>query len=285
LLIVAVLAVALAVGAFFILNPNTNSSSLAERGPTTTTPKPSTVALENPPLRTPGEAKTYTVLMRNEGGRFFFDPVALHVLPGDSVVWFNLGDNHSTTAYALPNKKAGGVAVPQRIPEGAAPWDSGILGIQDRGLTFSYTFKQTGTYDYYCFPHEFLGMAGRIVVDTPGGPAETDSGEGLSDESINTFAALPSVDIVSDAGTTYNWEAEINTALLKAFEKDATGALAQAQVLLDHADQVTPLLGTNAAAFTAALSDYVELVRSQAGFTPLAQQGDVLKGLLAKARK
>ncbi|MFW5937619.1 MAG: plastocyanin/azurin family copper-binding protein, partial [Halanaeroarchaeum sp.] len=34
------------------------------------------------------------------------------------------------------------------------------------------TFATEGTYDYYCMPHQSLGMVGRFVVGEPGGPAD-----------------------------------------------------------------------------------------------------------------
>lgn len=287
LIIVAVVVLAAAISIFFILGNNESSyqptpSQTEAEMPQGETETPAILDL---PLRTTGAPRTYTVLMRNEGGRFFFDPAALRVLPGDTVVWFNLGSNHSATAYAPPNVKAGGVGVPLRIPEGAAPWDSGILGIQDRGLTFSYTFTVAGTYDYYCFPHEFLGMVGRIVVDAPGGPGETDDFGNISDESIKQLNALPSAAIVSSAGTSYNWAAEINTVLLKGFEKDDAAAVSQAQQLIDQANQITPLLGADAAQFETLLREYLELAQTQAGFGPVSEKGDALKALLANARR
>ncbi len=36
------------------------------------------------------------------------------------------------------------------------------------------TLETEGVYDYYCIPHEMLGMVGRIVVGEPhGGPGTT----------------------------------------------------------------------------------------------------------------
>lgn len=37
---------------------------------------------------------------------------------------------------------------------------------------WEYTFTIPGTYDIWCGPHEQYGMAMRIVVGEPGGPAE-----------------------------------------------------------------------------------------------------------------
>ncbi len=236
------------------------------------------------PLRDEGESKTYVVLMNSVGGRFVFQPAALRVQPGDTVLWWNLGDNHSTTAYAPPNTRAGGVSVPQRIPEGAQSWDSGILGIQERGITFSYTFELPGTYDYYCFPHEFLGMVGRIVAGAPGGPAEGAGPEGLSEDAAAQLEALPSELIASKRGTTFAWEAELNAAFFHSFNDEHGAALQIAQRLVDGADQIAPLLGGEAERFRALLAEFRDLVESDAGFGPLSDQRDELVALLAGAR-
>lgn len=99
----------------------------------------------------------HTIQMSSRRGNVF-DPVGLLVQPGDTVVWNLESGAHSTTAYE------------NRIPESADTWDSGILSNQ--GETFSHTFTVEGTYDYYCLPHRSDGMVGRIVVGSPGGPAE-----------------------------------------------------------------------------------------------------------------
>lgn len=55
-----------------------------------------------------------------------------------------------------------------RIPEGAAPWDSGFL--VNPGDRFEVTFAEEGVYDYVCLRHEGAGMVGRLIVGRPGGP-------------------------------------------------------------------------------------------------------------------
>jgi plastocyanin len=40
-------------------------------------------------------------------------------------------------------------------------WDSGDLG---PGASYSYTFNQPGTYDYFCRYHSEKGMRGRVIV-------------------------------------------------------------------------------------------------------------------------
>ena len=113
-----------------------------------------------------GGGATNTVQMVTESGSYYFDPIGLFVEPGTTVTWTIQSGSHSSTAYAEGN----GAASVTRIPQGAEPWDSGILS--EQGATFTHTFETTGTYDYFCTPHKALGMVGRIVVGEPGGPAE-----------------------------------------------------------------------------------------------------------------
>jgi plastocyanin len=89
---------------------------------------------------------------------YYFNPIGMHVEPGTTVTFRNESGAHSSTAYG------------DRIPDGAESWDSTTLSSQD--ATYEHTFEVEGTYDYYCIPHRSLGMVGRIVVGSPGGPAE-----------------------------------------------------------------------------------------------------------------
>lgn len=89
----------------------------------------------------------------------YFDPIGLFVEPGTTVRFEIAGGTHSATAYE------------DRIPHGVAAFDSGVL----RSGSFEHTFETPGTCDYYCIPHETVGMVARIVVGQPGGPAEGES--------------------------------------------------------------------------------------------------------------
>ena len=97
------------------------------------------------------------------GSRVWFDPIGLYVPSGTTVRWIARENVHTTTAYHPANDRHS-----LRIPEGAAPWDSGFL--VKPGATFDVTLTVPGVYDYYCTPHEAAGMVGRIVVDRPAGP-------------------------------------------------------------------------------------------------------------------
>jgi plastocyanin len=88
-----------------------------------------------------------------------FEPNELKVKVGDTVEWRNAG-NIAHTVTTEPSK----VSDPGRVsvPQGAKPWDSGLLGGDD---TFSRTFDRPGTYRYLCIPHEGANMVGKVVVE------------------------------------------------------------------------------------------------------------------------
>ena len=104
-----------------------------------------------------GEPEVHEVLMGStDDGEYYFDPIGLHVQPGDTIRWTIESGSHNAVSYD------------DRIPADAEPFDSEII---TEG-SIEMTFDVEGTYDYYCMPHQTLGMVGRFVVGEPGGPAE-----------------------------------------------------------------------------------------------------------------
>ena len=97
------------------------------------------------------------------GSRVWFDPIGLYVEPDTTVRWIVRANVHTTTAYHPQNDHHS-----LRIPEGAVPWNSGVL--VEPGEHFDVTLSEAGVYDYYCVPHEAAGMVGRIVVGRTAGP-------------------------------------------------------------------------------------------------------------------
>ena len=139
-----------------------------------------------------GGGKTHEVGMFEDSKGVYFDPIGLYVNPGDTVKWVNRSGAHSATSYTKDNPIYGGPAL---IPDGAKSWNSGVLSAQ--GASFSKTFTVEGTYDYYCIPHKSLGMVGRIVCGSPGGPAEQQSIPS-SDQPPGVF---PSSDVIVKQGS------------------------------------------------------------------------------------
>lgn len=95
-------------------------------------------------------------MVTTEGNAQVFTAPLLWVEQGTTVTWVNESGSHSSTAYAEANDG------PQRIPQDAEAWDSGVLS--EQGAEFQYTFEVSGVYDYYCTPHESQGMVARVVV-------------------------------------------------------------------------------------------------------------------------
>lgn len=107
------------------------------------------------------QAGVVTVKMGAPSGDLVFSPDRLRIRPGETVEWVVEAAGHSATAYHPDNHSA----YRSRIPEGAEPWDSGLLAKQ--GDRFRHTFTTEGVYHYYCIPHEGAGMVGAIVVGSP----------------------------------------------------------------------------------------------------------------------
>jgi len=98
-----------------------------------------------------------------------FDPAAVTVGVGDTVVWRNTSAHaHTVTAYG------------SQLPEDAAffssgefedtqtardAWNNGTNGSLYQGDQFSHTFEVAGEYPYFCIPHERNGMTGTVVVE------------------------------------------------------------------------------------------------------------------------
>jgi plastocyanin len=80
-----------------------------------------------------------------------FEPKVISIEPGTTVRWTNHGEHRHT------------------VTDRNGAFDSGELM---PGETFSFTFDQPGTVEYFCRPHEDMGMVGTIQVGTA-----ADSGE------------------------------------------------------------------------------------------------------------
>jgi plastocyanin len=108
----------------------------------------------------PADHAEVAMVTSEDGTGFHFEPHVAWVHPGGTVSWTLESGDHSTTAYHPDNDR------PRRMPANGNAWDSGILTNQE--ASFKHTFETVGVYDYYCIPHEAMGMIGSIVVGRPG---------------------------------------------------------------------------------------------------------------------
>jgi plastocyanin len=101
-------------------------------------------------------ATTHTVNVAN----FSFNPNALSVMVGDTIIFQHSGGNHTTTSVS--------------VPSGADTWDSPITAANP---TFIYVVTVPGNYGYVCTPHADMGMAGGFVATVPVSVANLNSSE------------------------------------------------------------------------------------------------------------
>jgi plastocyanin len=95
------------------------------------------------------QGQNVTVMMEDN----YFEAANITVPAGSTVTWVQNGNNpHTTTSY-----------------DGL--WDSGIIQ-GGSGGSFSFTFNEPGTYEYFCMPHENQGMVGTVTVTGGGGGAQ-----------------------------------------------------------------------------------------------------------------
>ena len=154
-----------------------------------------------------GGGETHTVDMTDQ---LVFDPDSLTVAPGDTVVWENVGTiGHSVTAYEAD------------IPEGAEYWASGgfdseqaardaysasgslsATGNVPGGESWSHTFETEGVHEYFCKPHEGVGMIGQIEVSADAGGGEGGSAPSIPD-SAKVIGVATTVAMVTTLGLAF----------------------------------------------------------------------------------
>lgn len=121
--------------------------------------------------------ETTTVAATDE---LVFDPAEVQVSPGTTVTWENVGSiDHSVTAYGddIPDEAeywATGDFSSESAARDAYP-DEGVLAAGD---TYEHTFEVEGTHDYFCIPHEQVGMVGTVTVSGGGGGGTEGGGDG-----------------------------------------------------------------------------------------------------------
>jgi len=155
-------------------------------------------------LQSSASVRAATLSEDQGAGQFVFTPAVVWLESGGTIEWAIEGASHSVTAYHPDNDK------PLRVPEDAAAFDSETL---PAGESFEHTFETPGVYNYYCIPHEGLGMVGVVVVDGPGGgPGMQPISEVSGTAATNLERQLTEVAGLSLGGedqetSAYGWEA------------------------------------------------------------------------------
>jgi len=109
--------------------------------------------------------ETSTVEMTDQLG---YEPKKIQIEAGTTVTFENVGNvGHTVTAYEdkIPDDAeyfaSGDFDSEQAASDG---FSDGQQGNIPAGESYEHTFETTGTYEYYCIPHEMNGMVGSIKV-------------------------------------------------------------------------------------------------------------------------
>jgi len=148
---------------------------------------------------------TITVGAQGNGGAFAFDPPAVRISRGTTIVWEWTGNGGSHNVVA----------------ENGA-FESELVG--DSGHTFEYTFEESGIVKYACTPHKTAGMKGAVVV------SESSGGDGAGGDESGS-SGVPDVSPAAGAVGVSLLLAFLSPLGLAAYlrKKDANGAPAPPQ--------------------------------------------------------
>ena len=95
-----------------------------------------------------------------------FDPTPISIQVGESVTWTNEADEpHTVTAYESSVPEGGNYFSSGAFDSEAAARDGVAAGLLGAGDSVSVEFDASGTYEYFCIPHEDQGMKGTVVVE------------------------------------------------------------------------------------------------------------------------
>lgn len=224
------------------------------------------------------------VALRTTGGNFRFDPVGLRLPTEAPLVWLNMGDFHTATAFHPDNSHLLDGDVPLRIPEGAEPFHSGTLGLSD-GTEFEHRFRLPGVYDYFCQPHYSFGMVGRVVVgDEDGGSPSARPESDLNEAAREQMPAVEA--ILDERGRTFEWAARVNGLLwLRANGEPAREAFRAVEEGMSSDSGLEAVLGSRAREFRENLSALGEDIAGGADYETLVQRADGAKAVLRRARR
>jgi plastocyanin len=102
--------------------------------------------------------KEYQVNIVVQQSEIHYSPATLTVPRGATVTWLNKS-YYSQSATCDPKQAKNGTAA--SVPQGAQPWDSGLLY---PGQRFSKKFDTPGTYTYFSAPRLSPNTVGTIIV-------------------------------------------------------------------------------------------------------------------------
>lgn len=109
--------------------------------------------------------QVHQVRMELRDGTYRYDPATLAIKVGDTVRWLNVnGFPHNVSFYQDQVPAGAADFLRTAMPNQLSPLNGPLL--TDSLATYQITFAgaPSGTYNYYCLPHEALGMKARLTI-------------------------------------------------------------------------------------------------------------------------
>jgi plastocyanin len=136
---------------------------------TQTTPSQPESAAAAPAVAPSGTGTVHQIqMLMTSDGKYQFQPADVTIKVGDTVRWLNVsGFPHNISFYENQIPTGGkafldGVYATDQMKIG--PLAGRLLTQANETYEIAFTGAPTGTYHYYCTPHEALGMKGTITV-------------------------------------------------------------------------------------------------------------------------
>ncbi|MBI2071546.1 MAG: hypothetical protein HYT81_00685 [Gemmatimonadetes bacterium] len=107
----------------------------------------------------------HEVNMELRDGKYIYDRVQLTIKIGDTVRWINVSGGPHNVAFYQDKIPAGAADVLNRaMLNRLGPLNGPLLTDSLAVYQISFAGAPAGTYDYYCLPHEALGMKASLTV-------------------------------------------------------------------------------------------------------------------------
>lgn len=107
----------------------------------------------------------HTVNMELRDGQYIFSPATLTIKVGDTVRWMNVSGMPHNVAFYADKIPAGAADVLNTVmPKKMSPLQGPLM--MNPGESYEITFlgAPTGSYGYFCLPHEALGMKATLTI-------------------------------------------------------------------------------------------------------------------------
>jgi len=107
----------------------------------------------------------HTVNMELRDGQYIFSPATLTIKVGDTVRWMNVSGMPHNVAFYGDKIPAGAADVLNTVmPKKMAPLQGPLMMNAGESYEVAFLGAPTGSYGYFCLPHEALGMKATLTI-------------------------------------------------------------------------------------------------------------------------